>query len=161
MSLWALALSALVLVLIAYVLFGRSWLKQRPWAQGFFAAIEPVEIALWSKSETILWARLKMLTGIVLTILTQAQVIDITPLLPFIPDQYDGLAVKLWAMLPMLITLMGVVDEKLRRDVTKPLEVVALPEAVLAQPAVAVQVAKAADANDAVVAAAADVPKAP
>ena len=156
----ALALAVIVALLTVYVLFGRAWLKQQSWTAGFFAAIEPIEIALWSKSETILWARLKVLTGIVLTVLTQAQVIDITPLLPFIPDQYDGIVVKAWGMLPMLISLMGLVDEKLRRDTTKPLEVVAIPEAVLAQPAVAKQVAKAADANEAVVAAAADAPKA-
>lgn len=159
MKLW-LILSTVFILFALYALFGREWLKQQPWAQGFLAAIEPVEIALWSKSETILWARLKMLTGIVLTILTQAQVIDITPLLPFIPDKYDALVTHAWAMLPMIISVMGMMDEKLRRDTTKPLEVVALPEAVLTHPAVAAEVAKAADANDAVVAAAADLPKA-
>lgn len=118
-----------VIILIAvYVLFGRAWLKRQGWAVGIFASIEPIEIALWSKSETILWARLKVLTGIILTILTQAQVIDITPLLPFIPDQYDSLATHAWAMLPMLISLMGLADEKLRRDTTKPLSVVTLPD---------------------------------
>lgn len=137
-----------IVVLIAlYALVGRAWLKRQGWAAGFFAAIEPIEIALWSKSETILWARLKMLVGVLLTIATQAGAIDITKLLPLIPDQYDNSVIIAFNMLPMTISLLGMIDEKLRRDTTKPLEVTALPDILPPKAAAIVAQAEAAKAD--------------
>lgn len=133
-------------IIAAWVSWGRPWLKTKPWAQEFFDKIEPIEIALWKKSEVILWARLKMLTGFVLTVLTQLQVIDITPLLPLIPDAYDAYVVMAFNSLPLVISFVGLVDEKLRRDTALPLEVVAMPAAA-ATPAVTEAIAAVKDAN--------------
>lgn len=120
---------AIVCALIAiWVLWLRPWMRDRDWARGFFSAIEPIEITLWRKSETILWARLKMLVGVLLAVLTSLGGIDLTPLMPFVPDQYEGLVRVAFNLLPLVITAIGWIDEKLRRDTTKPLEVVALPE---------------------------------
>ena len=148
---------ALTAILLWYVLGGRAWLKSKPSAAGFFAAVEPVEILLYRKSETILWARLKMLVGVVLTVLIYLGSLDLTPIMPFVPQEYHALVQALYNLLPMLITLVGMADEKLRAGTTSPLELVALPDKVVAEnPAVAEAVA-AADASKAeAVAAAAD-----
>lgn len=115
-------------LIAAYVMWGRTWLKSKSWAQGFFAWIEPVELMLWSKSETILWARLKQFTGVFLTFLTSIGAIDITPIMPFVPDEYEGILRAVFNLIPLVITLVGIVDEKLRRDTTKPLALVAIAE---------------------------------
>jgi hypothetical protein len=137
--------SAILFVMI-YVLWLRAWLKQKSWAQGFFSFIEPVEIALWSKSETILWARAKQIVGLLLTALTTLGAIDLTPLMPFVPDQYESAVRLAFNLLPLLLTVMGSVDVKLRQDTTKPLEVVALPEDVSPKVAAAIKKAKVASA---------------
>lgn len=124
-------------LLLAYVLGGRAWLKSKPWMAGFFSLIEPVEIFLYKKSETILFARLKIVTGLLLTILAQLGTIDLTPLWPFIPDEYEGAIRVFINFLPMTIALLGMVDEKLRNTTATPIEVVALPEEVKAKPEVA------------------------
>lgn len=113
-----------------FVWGGRVWLKAR--FPDFFAKIEPIEIVLWKKSETILFARFKMLVGILLTTLTQAGQIDITPLMPLVPDEYEPYVRLAFNMLPMVITALGAIDEYARRDVSKPLAIVALPDAVVA-----------------------------
>lgn len=115
-------------LLLGYVLGGRAWLKSKSWAQGFFAWIEPVEIFLFKKSETILWARLKILTGLLLTAMTQLGAIDLSPLWPFVPDEYEGPIKIVLNLLPLAITLIGMIDEKLRNSVSAPIELVALAE---------------------------------
>jgi hypothetical protein len=128
--------------LLCYALFGREWLKSKPWAQGFFAWIEPVEIALFKKSETILFARLKIATGFVLTILTQIGAINLAPFMPFVPDKYQmwvNIAVN---AVPLLLSLVGMIDEWLRNRTTKPIELVAVPE-VAAPPEVKAAIAQA------------------
>lgn len=120
---------AIVCALIAiWVLWLRPWMRDKEWAKGFFAAIEPIEIALWRKSETILWARLKMLVGVLLAVLTSLGGIDLTPIMPLVPDQYEGAIRVAFNLLPLAITAIGWIDEQLRKDTTKPLEIVALPE---------------------------------
>lgn len=109
-----------------YVLGGRNWLKSKSWTAGFFAAIEPVEILLFKKSETILWARLKIVSGLLLTGLTSLGAIDLTPILPLIPDQYEGWLQIGINLMPLAISLMGMVDERLRNTTTLPIEVVSL-----------------------------------
>lgn len=126
MKLWITGIIGLFL--LWYALHGRAWLKSKPWAKGFFAAIEPIEIALFKKSETILFARLKMLVGATLTILTFIGSIDITPLMPFVPDQYEEIVRALFNLLPLTITLVGLADQSLRNTTTKPIELVAIPE---------------------------------
>jgi hypothetical protein len=125
-----------------YAVAGRAWLKSKPWAQGFFAVIEPIEIRLYKKSETILWARLKMLVGVMLTALTLLGTIDLTPVMPFVPEAHRDMVQALFNLLPMVITLVGMADEKLRNSTSKPLELVAAPDhAVTPQVARAIAVA--------------------
>lgn len=128
-----LPLALIVAVLLVYALWGRDWLKSKSWAAGFFAWIEPVEIALFKKSVTLLVAR--MLTGLggVLTLLAQLGSIDITPLMPLVPDQYEGIVRVVWNLLPLLVTGLGMIVEKLRNATTLPIEVVAVPEKVLSE----------------------------
>jgi hypothetical protein len=140
---WIIAI-VVTLILLFYALWGRAWLKTKPWAQGFFAAIEPIEIVLFKKSETILVARLKMAVGVTLTILTYLGTINLAPIMPFVPGQYTSLVQNLFNLLPMLITLVGMADEKLRNTTTKPLELVAVPDkAVETDPRIAEAVAMA------------------
>ncbi len=122
------ALAAVVLVLVWYAAFGREWLKAKPWAEGFFAAIEPWEISLYKKSETILFARLKIVTGLLLSLLTMLGGIDMTAITPFVPSQHQGKVNLVVNLLPLAISLVGWLDEHLRNGTTKPLELVAVPD---------------------------------
>jgi hypothetical protein len=148
---WLIAITALTVVVAVWVTAIRPVLRKQDWAKPFFDAIEPIERALWWKSETILFARFKIVVGLVLTLLTQAQAIDITPLMPFVPDAWEPFVKVLWNAMPLTITVMGWVDERLRKDTTKPLEIVAMrtdaPESVkAAADAVAVASADVVDA---------------
>jgi Na+/proline symporter len=121
-------LGIILALVLAYVLGGRAWLKSKPWMGGFFKLVEPIELILFKKSETILWARIKILTGVLLTVLTQLGTLDLTPLMPFIPDQYEGLFKVGVNLLPLSIAVVGMIDEKLRNSTTKPIELVAIAE---------------------------------
>ncbi|MDB5600886.1 MAG: hypothetical protein JWN71_2930 [Xanthobacteraceae bacterium] len=105
-----------------YVVWLRPWLRDKPWAQGFFAGIEPVEIALWRKSESILWARFLQAVGLVVPLLQFVGAVDIAPYLAIVPEGYAP-------YLLLVIFVAGQIGERLRKDTTKPLDVVALPEA--------------------------------
>lgn len=145
--LW-LIVANLVALLVVYAVWGRSWLKRQPWAQGFFAWVEPIELVLFRKSETILFARLKMLTGLILAGLTMVGTIDLTPLLPFVPEQHKWIATLLPTLLPLVISMMGGIDEWLRNKTTKPIELVAVSEAKMStQTAQVVEMAEAAKAQ--------------
>lgn len=122
-------LSLLIALLLWYTIWGRAWLKTKPWAKGFFDWIEPIEIRLYKKSETILLARLKVATGVLLTVLTYLGTIDLTPLMPFVPDKYEGVLRAVFNLLPLTISLLGLADEKLRNQTTLPVELVAVSEA--------------------------------
>lgn len=115
-------------LILAYVMGGRAWLRSKPWMAGFFNWIEPWEVALYKKSETILWARLKIVTGLLLTVLTQIGTIDLTPLWPFIPDQYENWIRNGLNLTPLGISIVGWIDEWLRNRTTAPIEVVAMAE---------------------------------
>jgi hypothetical protein len=131
-------------LILWYALQGRDWLKTKLWAQGFFAFIEPVEIFLFRKSETILFARLKMLTGLLLMVLSQIGTIDLTPFMPFVPDQWEPYVRAVFNLLPLIITAVGWMDESLRKSTTKPIELVAVPDKVVAEtPKIAEAVAMA------------------
>ena len=129
-------LAIFVSLILWYAIIGRSWLKSKSWSAGFFVWIEPIEIRIFRKSETILFARLKILTGLVLTLLTQIGTIDLTPLMPFVPDKYETMVRAGFNLLPLIITAVGWMDESLRNSTTKPLELVAVPEAKLTPEAV-------------------------
>jgi hypothetical protein len=145
------ALAVITGLLLAYALKGREWLKSKSWAQPFFAWVEPIEILLFRKSETILFARLKMLTGVLLMILSQVGTIDLTPIMPFVPDQYEPYIRAVFNLMPLIITAVGWMDEKLRNTTTKPIELVAVPDT--GQTAeVKVAIAQAEDAKELAVA---------
>lgn len=137
-------LSLIVAVLLLYALWGRDWLKTKPWAVGFFAWVEPIEIVLFKKSETILAGRTLQGLGYVLSILQQVNGIDFTPILPFVPEQYRGYVNAAIGAMPLLISAIGAMIELLRNRTTKPIELVAVPDKVVAEnPVVAATIAKA------------------
>lgn len=142
---WVVALAIVVLIIAVWVTWLRPRLVCQPWAEGFFRSIEPFERLFYRKSESVLWARTKVMVGTVLTMLTQLQAIDITPLFPIIPDDYEGYIIVAWNMLPMAISAVGLIDEYMRvKDTTKPIELVEVSEKVLEEnPDVAQKVAYA------------------
>lgn len=146
-------LSIFTAILLWYALQGRSWLKSKPWAQGFFEWFEPIEIVLFKKSETILFGRLLSGLGGLLTILSQLGEIDLTPFMPFVPEKYQPFVNVATNCLPLLITVIGWMVEKLREGTTKPLELVAIPDKALAEnPVLAEAIATADVAKDEAVA---------
>lgn len=130
-------LIVLALLLIWYALWGRSWLKSRPWAAGFFAWIEPIEIALFKKSETILIGRLLWVGGFLVTaydgLAVFASSMDLTPLTTrifdtlHVPPDMRGLTVTAF------LAAVGLVMNRLRSRVSKPLELVALSDQAVAE----------------------------
>lgn len=121
----ALTITGLVLF---YAVEGRPWLKSKPWAAGFFAFVEPLERVLFNKSETILFARLKMFTGLLLTLLTSLGTIDLSPIMPLVPDKYAGVLRIAFNLLPLSLTLVGWADQTLRNGTTLPIEIVSMPD---------------------------------
>ena len=123
--LWFLAY--FILFLIAWVVRLREWLRCKPWpwSQKLFAAIEPIEIALWNKSETILWARFKVLFAVLYSLLQMIGTFDMTVVLPFIPEKH-----RWWitALPPLALAADGVIQEALRRYTTKPVALVEVPD---------------------------------
>jgi hypothetical protein len=146
-----LPIAVIVAVVLVYALWGRDWLKSKSWAQGFFAAIEPLELILYKKSETLLAARTLSVLGAVLTFLTQLGDINLAPIMPFVPEKYQAFVNVTVNCLPLLISAIGWMIEKLRNRTTKPLELVAVPEVGLT-PEVKVAIAQAEDANELAVA---------
>jgi hypothetical protein len=138
-----LAIGLPTLLILAYVLGGREWLKRKPWAQGAFAKIEPLEITLWRKSETILWARFQQLLGVILTLLMGIGTLDLSPLFPLLPDQYKWLP----SLLPLILTVLGRVEEWNRTHTTKPVELVEVPDKVSPGVAAALQEAETTKEN--------------
>ena len=128
MKIALIVLAVITALLLWYALQGREWLKSKSWAAPFFVWIEPIELALYKKSETILVARLKVIVGAVLTLLTQIGSIDLTPLIPFVPERHQPYVNFAINLLPLLISALGLIDEKLRNGTTKPIELVAVPE---------------------------------
>lgn len=126
-------LALITALLLCYALQGRDWLKSKPWAQPFFAWVEPIEIVLFKKSQTILFARLKMVTGLLLTYLTQVGTIDLSPWMPFVPEKYQLYVNAAVNSIPLVLTLVGWADERLRYATTKPVPLVAIPDKVVAE----------------------------
>lgn len=128
MTAFAISLFIVSALLLLYAIWGRAWLKSKSWAQGFFAWVEPIEIVLFKKSETILFARLLSGLGGLLTILSQFGEIDLTPFMPFVPEKYQPFVNVAVNCLPLLISAIGWMVEKLRNATTKPIELVAVAE---------------------------------
>lgn len=112
----------IILLLLNYCLWFREWLKSRPWpwSQRYFLWIEPIEIALWKKSETILWARTQMLFGVLLQGMELLQLLNTPELLAFLPEQWSR-----WVSLLFIVN--GLVQEVLRRYTATPLPIVEMP----------------------------------
>lgn len=146
-----LPLALITAIVLIYAVWGRDWLKRQEWAQGFFSWVEPIELALYKKSETILAARTLSSLGVITTFLTQFKEIDLSPIIPFVPEKYQPFVNVAVNSVPMLLTLLGWMMEKLRNKVTKPLELVAVPEAKIT-PEVAVAIAAADEAKEQAVA---------
>jgi hypothetical protein len=124
----ALATIAMILIIaLWYLLVGRAWLKTKSWARGFFSAIEPIEIALFKKSETVLAGRLLWFGGLIVSsydaVAVFAQGLDLTPVtsrvLAQVPEDMRGLVVT------AVFTLIGYLMVWLRKRTTKPIEIVA------------------------------------
>lgn len=146
-------LALITALLLWYALQGRDWLKSKPWAAGFFAWVEPIEIVLFKKSQTILFARLLSGLGVVLTMLQQFNGIDLTPILPFVPEKYQSFLTIGVNCLPLLISAVGWMVEKLRYATTKPIELVEVADKVVAaNPEVARLVSEADDTKNVAVA---------
>ena len=75
-------------ILILWVVFLRRWLKTKTWAQSFFALIEPIELAIYKKSETILFARSLQALGIVGSAMAWLGGVDLTPLYAVLPEHW-------------------------------------------------------------------------
>ena len=122
----AIIIVVLLAVVLWYALRGRAWLKEQPWAKGFFAWIEPIEIALYKKSETILVGRLMWVGGFLVTAYDSLAVflpsLDLTPitnrLLSSIPDDMRSLVISAAVM------GLGLLINWLRKRTTKPLDAV-------------------------------------
>jgi len=120
-------------IILWYALQGRDWLKSKPWAQGFFELVEPVEIFIYKKSETILVARSLQFLGAILTLLTWVGSIDITPIMPLVPEKYQPYVHAGMSFLPLVLNGLGAIVERLRNKTTKPIELVAVPDKVVAE----------------------------
>jgi len=129
----AIVITAIIVgVIVWYALQGRAWLKTKAWAQPFFAWIEPIEIALYKKSETILMGRLLWVGGLFVTAYDSAAAflpnLDLTPITTRIFDALH-VANDLRALATSaFIASIGLVITWLRSKVTKPLDEVAKPE---------------------------------
>jgi hypothetical protein len=125
---WIIAI-AFVALLIWYALAGRRWLRSTALGARFLDWIEPVEIVLFKKSETLLIGRLTWLgAGIVSAydlLAVFASSLDLTPittrLLYFIPDDLRGVVVSAG------IAALGLMISWLRKRTAKPVELVAAP----------------------------------
>ncbi|BBB99411.1 hypothetical protein [Bradyrhizobium elkanii] len=158
MIIWTIA-AIIFAVLVWYALVGRQWLKSKPWAAGFFSWIEPLELSAFKKSETILVGRLLWAGGLFVTfydsLATFAQSLDLTPLTTRVFDWLQVPPDMRSLSMSAFIGILGLLINRLRKTTTKPLELVAVPDAKL-PPAAAQAVAQAEVAKEAAVQAVAE-----
>lgn len=141
-------LAIFVALILWYAIRGRAWLQERSWAKGFFAWIEPIEIALYKKSETLLVGRLLWLGGLFVTfydgIAVFMQSLDLTPITTRIFDFVHVPPDMRGMVTAGFVTGLGYLISWMRKRVSKPMELVALPDKVVAEnPKVAEAVAMA------------------
>jgi hypothetical protein len=152
MWLFAIILLDFVALLVVYALWGRPWLKQQPWAQPFFTWIEPFELVLYKKSETILMGRLLWAGGGFVTLYDSvAAFIPSLDLSPLTTRIFDGLHIPAdmrGLIGSAFIAGIGLVINWLRKRTTKPIEIVAMPESQMTPEAAhAIEAADAAKAQ--------------
>ena len=122
----------IIAILLWYAIIGRAWLKTKPPTESFFSWIEPAEIALYRKSETLLIGRLLSIgAGLVTAYDTLAAAfssLDLTPLttrifdFAHVPQDMRGIAGT------AMITGIGLLISWLRKRTTKPVELIEVPE---------------------------------
>lgn len=117
-------LAIITALVIVYAVFVRPWLREKAWASWFFRLVEPIELHLWRKSEALLVGRWFQFVGLLSTVHGFLGQIDWTLMAILTPDWIDP---YLPAM-PLILNILGWVIELLRKDTTKPLELVAVPE---------------------------------
>jgi hypothetical protein len=160
MTIFLLVLVLIVALAFLYALVLRPWLKKQPWAEGFFTAIEPFEIALFKKSETILVGRLLWVGGLIVTFYDGLAVfihsLDMTPVTTRIFDWLHIPSDMRSLSLSAFVGIIGLIINRLRKTTTKPLELVSVPEAKVT-PSAAQAMAKAEVAKDQAVAAVSEV----
>lgn len=148
MAIAIIILCLLVGLLFLYAIVLRPWLKTQPWAIKFFAWIDPLELALFKKSEQVLAGRLLWFGGLIVTAYDAVGAyfssLDFTPIttrvLDFlhVPQDLRGLT------LSAFVTALGLMIVNLRKKVTKPLELVAVSDKQVAEnPKVAEAIAMA------------------
>ena len=148
MTVLLLIVALVVALLFLYALVLRPWLKTKPWAAGFFAKLDEIELALFKKSETILVGRLLWIGGLFVTFYDGIAVfvssLDITPLTTrvfdylHIPPDMRSLSASAF------IGILGLLINWLRKTASKPLELVAVSEKdMAANPRVAEAIAMA------------------
>lgn len=138
---WLVGLTVITVLIALYVVAIRPWMRTTAWGAAFLDKIEPFERIVYKNSESILWARFLQLLGVLLTLLTSLGSINLEPVKPFLPDYLQWLPTAM----PLIVSFAGVVQEMLRRDTTKPLEIVAMRTD--APPEVKFAAAQAAAAN--------------
>jgi len=160
MTTFLLVLALITALGFLYALVGRKWLKTKPWAQGFFSAIEPIEIALFKKSETVLVGRLVWFGGLVVTaydgFLAYFSSLNFAPLTTRIMDFLHIPPDMRGFTLSAFVTALGLAIVRLRKTTTKPLELVAVADAAVT-PAAALAMDRAETAKDNAVAAVTEV----
>jgi len=144
---------AFIIFALVYALGLRRWLKKQSWAQAFFTKIEPAEIVLFKKSETVLTGRLVWLGGAIVTaydgFLAYFSSLNFQPVTTrvmdflHVPQDMRGLT------LSAFVTGLGLAIVRLRKTTTKPLDLVSAPDAL--PPAAAAAVARAEVTKDAAV----------
>lgn len=137
MAIAIIILCLIVAVLFLYAIVIRPWLKNQPWAVRFFAWIDPLELALFKKSEQVLAGRLLWLGGLIVgaydAVGAYFSSLDFTPLTTrvfdwlHIPQDMRGLT------LSAFVTALGLMIVNLRKKVTKPLELVAVSDKQVAE----------------------------
>jgi hypothetical protein len=120
-------------LILFYALVLRKWLVKQPWAQEFFAWIEPFEIALYKKSETVLVGRLVWFGGLIVTgydgFLAYFSSLNFEPLTTRVMDFLHIPPDMRGFTLSAFVTAIGLAIVRLRKTTTKPLELVSAPEA--------------------------------
>lgn len=129
---FVLTVVALAAVALIYALVVRPWLKTQSWSQGFFNLVEPIELAFFKKSETILVGRLLWVSGLVVTfydfLAVFVQGLDLTPVTTRVFD-FLHIAPDLRSVATSaFLTGIGLMINWLRKRTTKPVELVAVPE---------------------------------
>jgi len=126
-------------VIAIYAVIVRPWLRKKPWMQWFFAnpVVEWIEIHLWRKSEMILVARGMQVIGAIGTTAGYLGGIDWSVFSAIVPEKWQPFL----PLLPTAFNALGAMIEAMRRDTTKPLELVEVPQAVSQKVAVALEAA--------------------